>query len=67
MDSYNGTVDATDFGDQCIQQAFVVPPGVPPEVIQDIVPFLSLFSVNPNVTQSEDCKWLAAALSQSAS
>ncbi|RPD58750.1 carotenoid ester lipase precursor [Lentinus tigrinus ALCF2SS1-7] len=55
IDSYNGTLNATTLGNQCIQQAFVAPPGLPPEVIQDITPFLGMFSVNPNVTQSEDC------------
>ncbi len=55
INAYNGTLNATVFGNQCVQQALVPPPDLPPDVLQDIVPLLTLFSPNPNVTQSEDC------------
>ncbi|KAI0699612.1 carotenoid ester lipase precursor [Cerioporus squamosus] len=55
IDSYNGTLNATVLGNQCIQQALVVPPNLPQEVLEDIAPLLTTFGVAPNVTQSEDC------------
>ncbi|RDX42794.1 alpha/beta-hydrolase [Lentinus brumalis] len=53
--AYNGTLNATVVGNQCVQQALVPPPDLPLEVLQDVAPLLTLFSPNPNVTQSEDC------------
>ncbi|TFK88169.1 carotenoid ester lipase precursor [Polyporus arcularius HHB13444] len=55
LDSYNGTIDATALGNQCIQQALTLPPNVPPDALQGALPLFVLFSPNPDVTQSEDC------------
>ncbi|KAI0666882.1 carotenoid ester lipase precursor [Trametes maxima] len=52
---YKGIIDATTFGNQCIQQAVAtptLPDGLPPE----ITPFVAAMTVPPNVTQSEDCE-----------
>ncbi len=56
LESYNGTIDATALGNQCIQQALTLPPNVPPDALQGALPLFILFSPNPNVTQSEDCE-----------
>ncbi|KAI0738668.1 carotenoid ester lipase precursor [Daedaleopsis nitida] len=58
LTSYQGTVDATAFGNQCIQQPLLFPPDVPVEILQDIAPLVSLFAANADVPQSEDCLYL---------
>ncbi|RPD58753.1 carotenoid ester lipase precursor [Lentinus tigrinus ALCF2SS1-7] len=55
LESYKGTINATSFGNQCLQQALELPPDIPQAALQGAVPVLKLFSANPNVTQSEDC------------
>ncbi|TFK85029.1 carotenoid ester lipase precursor [Polyporus arcularius HHB13444] len=55
LSSYNGTLDATNSKDQCVQQALVSPPDLPPQVLQDIGPLFTFFGVDPSVRQSEDC------------
>ncbi|KAI0681827.1 carotenoid ester lipase precursor [Earliella scabrosa] len=53
--SYNRTINATTFGNQCIQQPLLLEPNVPPELLQDVAPLVSAFTSNPDVPQSEDC------------
>ncbi|RDX42796.1 carotenoid ester lipase precursor [Lentinus brumalis] len=57
IDSYNGTVDATTFGNQCMQQTFAMgdPSKLPTELLQDLGQYLGRFAIHPDVPQSEDC------------
>ncbi len=58
IDSYSGTVDATMFGNQCIQQTFAMgdPSKLPAELLQDLASYLGRFAIHPDVPQSEDCE-----------
>ncbi|OBZ65415.1 Lipase 1 [Grifola frondosa] len=54
IQSYTGIVNATTFGDQCMQQPLAdvdLPADLPPEISA----FLSISSAILNITQSEDC------------
>ncbi|KAI0644304.1 carotenoid ester lipase [Trametes meyenii] len=51
---YRGVIDATTFGNQCIQQA-VATPTLPDDLPPEITPFVTAMTVPANVTQSEDC------------
>ncbi|KAI0793614.1 carotenoid ester lipase [Fomes fomentarius] len=53
--SYNGTINATKLGNQCLGQALPLPPNLPPDVVQVVGPLLPQFSLNPDVPVSEDC------------
>ncbi|KAI0688202.1 carotenoid ester lipase precursor [Cerioporus squamosus] len=55
LESYNGTLDATTYGNQCLQQVSSSQPNLPAEVAQSLAPLLATFSQSANVTQSEDC------------
>ncbi|KAI0690023.1 carotenoid ester lipase precursor [Cerioporus squamosus] len=55
LSSYNVTVNATTFGNQCIQQGGSIPPNLPSEIVQGIVALQGLLAQNPSVPQSEDC------------
>ncbi|TFK91448.1 carotenoid ester lipase precursor [Polyporus arcularius HHB13444] len=55
IDSYHGTVNATAFGNQCIQQGAATLSNVPPEILEAVMPFLGKFAPDPTVPQSEDC------------
>ncbi|KAI0793609.1 carotenoid ester lipase precursor [Fomes fomentarius] len=59
LTSYNGTVNATAFGNQCIQQ---MPATIdaPPELLQDVTKFYSEARFGPDfgVPHSEDCLYL---------
>ncbi|TFK87024.1 carotenoid ester lipase precursor [Polyporus arcularius HHB13444] len=52
---YNGTINATSFGNQCIQQAAPLGPNIPPEVLEGLQTLGTVFDTNPDVPQSEDC------------
>ncbi|TFK87022.1 carotenoid ester lipase precursor [Polyporus arcularius HHB13444] len=57
-DSYNGTVDATSFGNQCFQQTPSDGPAaatIPPAILLGLASLNALFSSNSSVPQSEDC------------
>ena len=56
VESYNGTLNATAFGNQCFQEAAATLENVPPEVLEGLAPALSLLGQTSNVTQSEDCE-----------
>ena len=56
LTSYNGSINATAFGNQCVQQSLIFPSGVSNELLGDILPFVSAFGGNPSVLQSEDCE-----------
>ncbi|OSC99767.1 carotenoid ester lipase precursor [Trametes coccinea BRFM310] len=51
---YTGVVNATTFGNQCIQQDFVLPP-FPDDVPEAAQQYLEDFIAIPDVPQSEDC------------
>ncbi|KAI0741844.1 carotenoid ester lipase precursor [Daedaleopsis nitida] len=53
--SYDGAVNATGFGNQCIQSAVAFPPDVPSEILESISELSGFFTANPDVPQSEDC------------
>ncbi|RPD57249.1 carotenoid ester lipase precursor [Lentinus tigrinus ALCF2SS1-6] len=55
IDAYDGTVNATKFGNQCIQQGSTLPSNLPPEVLESIGPYLGRFAADSSVPQSEDC------------
>ena len=57
LTSYSGTINATAFGNQCVQQTLTFPSNVPVELLEDVTPFVSAFGGNPDVTQSEDCEF----------
>ncbi|KAI9063825.1 carotenoid ester lipase [Trametes sanguinea] len=51
---YRGTINATTFGNQCIQQTLItptIPTNFPPQVSS----FVAAMAVPPDVPQSEDC------------
>ncbi|KAI0628193.1 carotenoid ester lipase [Trametes polyzona] len=53
---YRGVIDATKFGNQCLQQT--IPPAVFPNksaLPEEITPFVAAMGVPPPVPQSEDC------------
>ncbi|KAI0681819.1 carotenoid ester lipase precursor [Earliella scabrosa] len=54
MTRYTGIINATVFGNQCIQQT-VTPPTVPSDFPPEIAEFLVAMRAGPNVPQSEDC------------
>lgn len=57
---YSGTIDATTFGNQCLQQT--IPPAVFPNTTvlpSAITPFIAAMGVPPPVPQSEDCEYCA--------
>ncbi|RPD58747.1 carotenoid ester lipase precursor [Lentinus tigrinus ALCF2SS1-7] len=53
IDAYKGTIKATMYGDQCIQQVGM--PNLPPEVLQAIGPYMMRFASDSSVPQNEDC------------
>lgn len=57
---YSGVVNATAFGNQCLQQT--MPPAVFPNTTvlpPEIAPFVAAMGVPPPVPQSEDCECCA--------
>ncbi|RPD58847.1 carotenoid ester lipase precursor [Lentinus tigrinus ALCF2SS1-7] len=60
IQSYTGNLDATKFGNQCLQQAGLSLQDLPPQVLLDLAPLIALLAQtqNANVTQSEDCLYL---------
>ena len=56
ISSYNGTINATSFGNQCYQQAAPLGPNIPPEVLQGLSVLGTVFDTNLDVPQSEDCE-----------
>ena len=58
ISSYNGTINATSFGNQCYQQAAPLGPNIPPEVLQGLSVLGTVFDTNLDVPQSEDCEYL---------
>ena len=58
IDSYDGTVNATTFGNQCIQQqASGSGPDLPPDILETLASYSARFSVDLSVPQSEDCEY----------
>ncbi|RPD58749.1 carotenoid ester lipase precursor [Lentinus tigrinus ALCF2SS1-6] len=56
IERYTGILDATTFGNQCIQEEWQLPQGLPDEVSELVRPILARISQSvPNVTESEDC------------
>ncbi|CDO68163.1 hypothetical protein BN946_scf184938.g15 [Trametes cinnabarina] len=51
---YSGTINATTFGNQCIQQTLVTPT-IPSNLPPQVAPFVEAMAVPPDVPQSEDC------------
>ena len=51
-----GTIDATAFGNQCIQQPLPLPSDAPLELLLDLALVVPFFSPNPLVPQAEDCE-----------
>ncbi|KAI0689210.1 alpha beta-hydrolase [Cerioporus squamosus] len=54
IDSDNGTLEASAFGNQCFQQTAEALGNLPPEVLQGLGLLLELLSQVTNVTESED-------------
>ena len=54
--AYNGTVNATSFGCQCIQQRATISVDLPVEVLESLAPFATASSPDLDVPQSEDCE-----------
>ncbi len=59
LTSYNGTVDATAFGNQCIQEQGFPPLDAPQELLQDVATYVSETESGGDfgVSQSEDCAY----------
>ncbi|KAI0770567.1 Alpha/Beta hydrolase protein [Fomes fomentarius] len=55
LTSYNGTLNATAYGNQCLAQAGPSIPTESPELFQDIVAFATRVGGGSDVPQSEDC------------
>ena len=56
IEHYNGTIDATQVGPQCIQQMFPLRPDMPAEMLRDVVAAISRsVSVEVSRPESEDC------------
>ena len=53
---FTGTVNATGFGNQCIQHLLSLPSDAPPELLRDVALMVPLFYPNPDVPQDEDCE-----------
>ncbi|TBU61508.1 carotenoid ester lipase precursor [Dichomitus squalens] len=51
---YTGVINATTFGNQCIQQT-IIPPTIPPNLPPAITPFVDAMATPLSVPQSEDC------------
>ncbi|KAI8974599.1 carotenoid ester lipase [Trametes punicea] len=51
---YTGVINATTFGNQCIQQALITPT-IPSTLPPQISPFVETLAATPDVPQSEDC------------
>ncbi|KAI0741825.1 carotenoid ester lipase precursor [Daedaleopsis nitida] len=56
--TYEGAVDATAFGNQCLQSPVAIPSTTPPEVLQGIFGLSGFLTASPEVSQSEDCLYL---------
>ncbi|PIL25491.1 hypothetical protein GSI_13381 [Ganoderma sinense ZZ0214-1] len=54
IDTYNGTIDATQIGPQCIQQPLPLRPDMPAEMLSDMIAAMSV-SPTPPREESEDC------------
>ncbi|RPD58718.1 carotenoid ester lipase precursor [Lentinus tigrinus ALCF2SS1-7] len=55
LSSYNGTINATAFGDQCYQQSSSSTTYIPPEIVAGLVSMSAFLSPNLDVPYSEDC------------
>ncbi|RPD58752.1 carotenoid ester lipase precursor [Lentinus tigrinus ALCF2SS1-6] len=57
ISSYNGTINARTFGNQCLQEGSSggISPDIPPEVLESLATIGAAVSPNMNVPQSEDC------------
>ncbi|KAI1784678.1 carotenoid ester lipase precursor [Ganoderma leucocontextum] len=51
---FTGVINATTFGNQCIQQT-IIPPTIPSNLPPEISPFVAPMAAPLDVTQSEDC------------
>ncbi len=61
VESYNGTLNATTFGNQCMQQSLAVPTlpdNVPPAIPATLSALVSVEMQGP--PQSEDCEYHSA-------
>lgn len=56
VSEYKGTINATSYGNQCIQQGATVSSDIPAEVLESLAAIAEPFSPNPDVPQSEDCE-----------
>ncbi|KAH9889042.1 carotenoid ester lipase [Cubamyces lactineus] len=54
ISSYKGIINATTFGNQCIQQT-IITPTIPNNVPSEVSTFVSAMAIPPDVPQSEDC------------
>ncbi|KAJ8490001.1 hypothetical protein ONZ51_g2565 [Trametes cubensis] len=54
ISSYKGVINATTFGNQCIQQT-IITPTFPSNVPEEASTFVSAMAIPPDVPQSEDC------------
>nr|VWO96436.1 Carboxylic ester hydrolase (EC [Ganoderma boninense] len=54
IDGYNGTIDATKLGPQCIQQMLLYREDMPAEMLHDVLSAVNLSPIEPR-PQSEDC------------
>ncbi|KAI0699618.1 carotenoid ester lipase precursor [Cerioporus squamosus] len=55
IESYKGTLNATTYRHQCLQQAWNMVADIPPEVLEGLQPLFDAMSLSANVTESEDC------------
>ncbi|RDX42812.1 carotenoid ester lipase precursor [Lentinus brumalis] len=55
IDSYNGTINATAYGNQCFQQGATLSADIPPDVLEGLETIAAVFSPNLDVPESEHC------------
>ena len=61
ISSYKGVINATTFGNQCIQQT-IITPTFPSNVPEEASTFVSAMAIPPDVPQSEDCEYISEAV-----
>ena len=55
IESYNGTIDATQPATQCIQLTPTIRTDAPPELLQDMMAYAGALAASDGIPQSEDC------------
>ncbi|KAI0699611.1 carotenoid ester lipase precursor [Cerioporus squamosus] len=55
IESYNGTINATAYGNQCFQQGATLSLDIPSEILEGLQTIATVFSPNLDTPESEDC------------